>query len=478
MRVHGQSPVFNNQGKLVPQNLASNTKRLTANHIVLDAVYFWSWNKDSMRWNNTKLMVDSAKQIDFTYDPNYRNVSFKTCNDTSNDQDSGLFVNMYNSNSDTTSVHYNRKLMTHTGWEDYSMDTIVYNTNNNITDKEYLTYNGSSWDNIAEYIYQYDANNNLTSLLNTSHSAFFKHNTYSYNTSNQLIIHNYNVFNLSTPVNIYRDTITYNVNNYISSEKFYNMNSTDSLQVLNTYDVYNNLTSKLTQTFFGTWTNSTLYTYSYDSHNNLKSKLYQTWKTANWVNDSLDVYAYNANDSLMEDTFKIWGNPGWLPRQITTFMYDANNNLVIKLKQNWNISNSKFDTTTLNKWTYDANHLMLSKVYQGYNSSGSKVLVGDSVYYYYLFVSSINNLPAYKDNILVYPNPGKGIFDFLIGNNESGIKSIEVYNMLGQQIYSQFNIPNSIFNIDLSSQPSGVYFYRCIDSKGNLAGSGKLIIQK
>jgi len=99
--------------------------------------------------------------------------------------------------------------------------------------------------------------------------------------------------------------------------------------------------------------------------------------------------------------------------------------------------------------------------------------------------TGINNISSSMGSISIYPNPSKGMFSISIMNNEQGIINVEVYNMLGEQVYSQFipmesirTIHNSQFSIDLSSQPSGVYLYRVITSNGDLLGQGKLVIQK
>jgi hypothetical protein len=40
-------------------------------------------------------------------------------------------------------------------------------------------------------------------------------------------------------------------------------------------------------------------------------------------------------------------------------------------------------------------------------------------------------------------------------------------------------IPKGAFNnIDLSSQPNGIYFYRVLNEDGSLAGEGKIVVQK
>lgn len=86
----------------------------------------------------------------------------------------------------------------------------------------------------------------------------------------------------------------------------------------------------------------------------------------------------------------------------------------------------------------------------------------------------------------VYPNPSKGIFtiqsSMVSGHPDSYRESIEVYNVLGEKVYSSSYQPlaNSyqLKTIDLSSNPNGVYFYRILKEDGGLVGEGKLIINK
>ncbi|HTB06974.1 MAG TPA: T9SS type A sorting domain-containing protein [Bacteroidia bacterium] len=87
----------------------------------------------------------------------------------------------------------------------------------------------------------------------------------------------------------------------------------------------------------------------------------------------------------------------------------------------------------------------------------------------------VNNISNSSETVLFYPNPSNGKFTF-----QSSVVSrqllVEVYNVLGEQVYSQYSLPNTQYQIDLSSQPSGVYFYRVL-SDNKFVGSGKLIIQ-
>jgi uncharacterized repeat protein (TIGR03803 family) len=81
------------------------------------------------------------------------------------------------------------------------------------------------------------------------------------------------------------------------------------------------------------------------------------------------------------------------------------------------------------------------------------------------------------DGVVLYPNPNKGVF-IIESSVISGQWSVEIYNILGQEVYSQFTIHNAQFSINISSEPSGIYLYRVLTENGNLIGEGKLIIQK
>ncbi len=84
-----------------------------------------------------------------------------------------------------------------------------------------------------------------------------------------------------------------------------------------------------------------------------------------------------------------------------------------------------------------------------------------------------------REKLSVFPNPSSGVFTFQL--SVVGIQpvvSVGVYNILGERVYSQFNINSSPFNIDLSSQPDGIYLYRVLTEKGELVGQGKVVIER
>jgi hypothetical protein len=90
-------------------------------------------------------------------------------------------------------------------------------------------------------------------------------------------------------------------------------------------------------------------------------------------------------------------------------------------------------------------------------------------------IVSVNNILLPNNLITVSPNPSNGKFTFQ-SSVVSQKSSVEVYNVLGEQVYSQYSLPNTQYQIDLTNQPNGVYFYRVL-SDGMFVGSGKLVIQ-
>lgn len=91
----------------------------------------------------------------------------------------------------------------------------------------------------------------------------------------------------------------------------------------------------------------------------------------------------------------------------------------------------------------------------------------------------VSEVKEESEKVKVYPNPSSGQFTFIIASEAKQSQCIvEVYNMLGQQVYSQPNIENSTFNINLSTQSNGVYLYRVITQTGDIAGQGKIVIAR
>jgi hypothetical protein len=93
-----------------------------------------------------------------------------------------------------------------------------------------------------------------------------------------------------------------------------------------------------------------------------------------------------------------------------------------------------------------------------------------------VLTTSIHQTNNDGNSILVYPNPGHGIFTLGHGPDQlSKNAKIEIYNAFAQKIYQTSYPQVEKTNIDISSQPGGIYFVKIFD--GKKWTSKKLIIQ-
>jgi hypothetical protein len=87
-----------------------------------------------------------------------------------------------------------------------------------------------------------------------------------------------------------------------------------------------------------------------------------------------------------------------------------------------------------------------------------------------------NEVKGESGKVKVYPNPSNGSFTMEL-SVVSGQSSVEIYNVLGEKVFTE-TLRNSQGEnlIDLTTQSSGVYFYRVIKEDAGLIGSGKIVI--
>lgn len=110
-------------------------------------------------------------------------------------------------------------------------------------------------------------------------------------------------------------------------------------------------------------------------------------------------------------------------------------------------------------------------------TSGGGINNSGVIFSFNYVTAGINNLTANNASIKVYPNPSNGVFT-LQSSVVSDQSSVEVYNVLGEKVYSQFSTLHSPLSINLSNQPNGIYLYRLISETGQMIGEGKLVIEK
>lgn len=86
-------------------------------------------------------------------------------------------------------------------------------------------------------------------------------------------------------------------------------------------------------------------------------------------------------------------------------------------------------------------------------------------------VASISSNPSVR----IYPNPNNGQFTIEL-SNIPGNPLVKIYNVLGQEVYTS-PLKNNNTQINLSSQPNGIYIYRIFSETGSAISTGRLVIE-
>jgi hypothetical protein len=392
-----------------------------------DSIYTWSSDTAGLGWD----VHANQKSVNYTYNA-HGNVLTET--------------------TETNPSNY--------GWNKDNMFISTYDVHNNQLSDSDKYWNGVAWANFYLSIYTYDANNNrLSDTFQTWNSSAWA----------------------NTDLSIY----TYDAhNNLLSDTDYYGNGSGWSYTSLTsyTYDARNNMLSDTFKTWNSSaWVNYSLNIYTYDIHNNMLSQTYQTWSGSAWVNIYLNAYIYNAGNNVIRDTAYNWSGV-WVINYLTTYTYDVNYNLLAELTKSWN--GTAWVNSGLNTYSYDADNIQLSNTTRQYSSGGPQ-FYGDSIYYYFHHeLQGIQQLSAGSNQLSVYPNPSNGMFNVSITNYKLRITDVEVYNVLGEKIFTS-TLPSPkgegvsvSYPINISSQPGGVYFYRVVAEDGSLVGEGKLVVQK
>lgn len=89
----------------------------------------------------------------------------------------------------------------------------------------------------------------------------------------------------------------------------------------------------------------------------------------------------------------------------------------------------------------------------------------------------ISTTLRHDDEVLIYPNPATNYID-VVYSPSSDVKSITIYNLIGKVVnvykVTDKNSARCEFNTEM---PSGIYFVRVADSKGNVIATRKITHQ-
>lgn len=452
--------------------LAKTPKPSTAYIALYDSIYNWYYDTSINGWHPP----GRYKTVDMVYDAN---------NNLINEVEESWSGSSWGLNN----VHY----------------SYAYNANNEDTCEIEQKWNGTAWLNFAKYLNSFDANNNNILYIEQSSLGvswtnqwryvytFDAQNNNTYDTTQkwngtawvttQVVANKFNANNklISSQVgNFSLSTRSYDVNNNLTIAKqqlWGHLGWMNSARDTMSYDIHNNLIDSIYQTWNGSaWVNNIQYLSTYDINNNVIGYLQQTWIGSAWVNSGQSIYTYDANKNKTSLLVQTWNGSIWVNANYDLYAYDANNNFINQLGQTWYSSAWQKADTENN--TYDSNNIMLSSMIDGFVNYGKTIDNGDSTYWYFHVITGINSVKANSSPVKIYPNPNNGQFT-LSSSKITNKCTLEIYNVLGQPLLTgifRSSLDDNL--IDLTNQPSGVYFYRAISETGDLLGEGKLIIQK
>jgi len=82
---------------------------------------------------------------------------------------------------------------------------------------------------------------------------------------------------------------------------------------------------------------------------------------------------------------------------------------------------------------------------------------------------------AEENGMEIFPNPSNGNFSVVHQADANQLQTVEVYNVVGELIWSETNKNKSTFSINISQYPKGIYFVRVKD--GNRLTTEKIVLQ-
>ena len=245
----------------------------------------------------------------------------------------------------------------------------------------------------------------------------------------------------------------------------------------------------------GTWVNSSKSIMVVDITNidtlKILSLASQIWNGTDWVNyfqysnityrdgfDGMFTYAvqlWNANAwlTLSERTFDANTNTatetGILEGTKSSTLYDANFNPIRAEYQRFMSPN--WDTDSIKTAGYDSDNLLKYKTIKRF--ANNLVVKSDSTYnYYHKIINGVQNIKLTDNGVSVFPNPSNG--KFIISSPESSVNAVEIFNLLGDKVYSNANQPAKS-EIDLSTAAKGIYIIKI--NNGTKSNSTKIVIQ-
>jgi len=82
------------------------------------------------------------------------------------------------------------------------------------------------------------------------------------------------------------------------------------------------------------------------------------------------------------------------------------------------------------------------------------------------FITSLQTSQPTANTIVIYPNPGNGLFNLVVSISGRGIY-MEIFNNLGSLVYKK-PILQEVTSFDITDQPAGIYYVRLIQNRNRV----------
>ncbi|UAM99673.1 T9SS type A sorting domain-containing protein [Polaribacter litorisediminis] len=351
-------------------------------------------------------------------------------------------------------------------WQNSSRTEYSYDASGNVTEETYLSWDSTSsqWLPLDKSSYTYNADNKATVVL---YEYFWgsdseqNRSNYTYNTNGDLILILDEDWNGSAWVNSYKIDLTY-TNNRLSGGTSYEWNGTDW--------VVSDDNAKITINYNANGTIS-----SFDS---------DAWDGTNWVSSDSTIFSYDGNNNLILQDGRSWNGTAWISEYKSEYSYDTNGNLITE-KESY-LENGSFVTRYEQTATFNTAELISSYIHPFKDKTGIDYLTEPNGIINKILTKSGNssgttpNRTTYnygeatasnKDfnslTFSVYPNPASSFLK--VDDSSFSLKSMEIYNLIGQKLLSttknQMNIENLV---------DGVYLLK-IESESGKFGTKRII---
>ena len=195
-----------------------------------------------------------------------------------------------------------------------------------------------------------------------------------------------------------------------------------------------------------------------------------------------EIGAYFSDSALYYASWLTYTKSYLIPQVANNSTKDSLNNTVLWTKVSGSfLAQGGEKYIVIGNFKTDSNSQIGNRERLSTNNAGAYYYIDDVIVStdsnYADSLAGVAELKVENEKLKVFPNPSKGVFT-IESSVSIGKSLVEIYNELGQKVYSTpLNLPQGRdFEIDLTSQPSGVYLYRVITEQGDLVGSGKLLI--